>query len=253
MYTSPAVTRLVKDASLAGVYSGVRFDVAVLDLDFDDHRNRPTIEDFSKLVMCAQVMDHTPNVVYATRGGARFIYCIEPIMDVDLFERHYHGLLERIRKPFENADIGYQVDLCAKDWTRLFRAPLVTRDDKEEFDYYVGVFHDNRLSLTDFRTRKTRRVTPEYSGNQIYRGGDRRIINALARLGEEGTRNSNLYKLTAYVASRYEPESRNRILDMAAARAAAAGLEENEISHVIQSALGRIDRAANSKSRSHHV
>ena len=82
MYTSPSGTRLVKD----GATTGIRFEVAVVDLDFDEHHTRPSIENFCDLMVSAYINDHTPNVVYSTRGGARFVYLIEPIEDAEVFE-----------------------------------------------------------------------------------------------------------------------------------------------------------------------
>jgi hypothetical protein len=235
-YTSPELARLVKGIP----HPQIRFDLAVLDLDFDDHQSRPTLGDFAALIRIAHLLDEVPNVVYETRGGARFIYVIEPITDADQFERHFHALLTRVAAPIARSRSPYQVDLAAKDWTRLYRCPLVVRDRVEEFDRQVRVMHPGRLCLTSFRVRRPKpRVV--YSGHERYAGDDPRL-ELLIRGLKVGSRNTCLYKAAAYVLSRYAPADAESLLVRIGVDAASAGLGEREVVSTIQSARNRVGR-----------
>ncbi len=191
MYTSPQGVRLVKGTA---AYLGVCFEIAAVDLDFDQHRSRPTLSDFCDLAMVADVtLRPAPNVIYQTRGGARLVYLIETIQDdPDLFERHYQGLIARVKRQVNNlSNFPYHVDTAAKDWTRLFRCPRVTRDGREEFDHHVQVVHDRRVSLLNLKIPKGRRrkMLKVGAGCRQYHGTDRYLIRLLGEMLHEGQRN----------------------------------------------------------------
>ncbi len=248
MYTHPSVTRLVKEST---PHKGIRFDVAVYDLDFDDHKTRPTHNDFCSLVFAGKYLDEAPNIIYQTRGGARFVYFIESIYDEFLFEAHYQSFLGRLAAFFETRAEsynfrGYQVDTAAKDWTRLFRASRVTRENSSgvpvpEFDYDIRAIHGGKLDLQTFKV-KEKPAPPVYDGNAIYRGFDKRIITGLARLKNEGSRNQNLFKLCAYVHEKYEPNSREQIYGRIRNWAMQGGLSEKEIDSTMASAANHLIR-----------
>jgi hypothetical protein len=240
MYTSPSNTRLVK----GGATTGIRFEIAVVDLDFDEHRTLPTLEDFCKLMIVVDINPYKPNVIYSTRRGARFVYLIEPIEDAELFESAYQAFLLKLKKPFDRREHFYRVDTAAKDWTRLFRAPRVVRDDKEEFHHQVRLLHSDRLHL-DTPRRKTRAPRKRQQvpstramAKGLYRGNDPAITRALADI-REGSRNAALFRLAARASSKYHPGSRDLLLDMGRRKAISEGLPEDEVEQVITSAMRR--------------
>jgi len=213
----------------------LNFDIAAYDLDFGGHQRRPNADDFVALVRKLWIIDQTPNLVYQTRGGARIIYCIERLTDPDEFEEHYQSLLKKLAASFKRHGHGYEVDEQAKDWTRLFRCPLVTRDGTPEFHYHIREYHTDKLDLRSFKT--VRKTKPKFvaGGNRDFTGSDPYVCKLLRELGH-GNRNNTTFKAAAWVVSKYKPEAAERLLNLIANAASAAGLPDREIDQVINSA-----------------
>src|SRR5262249_31583880 len=93
VYTTPAEVRCKKYEPLP---APICFQFTALDLDFDEHRSKPTRAAFADLLRSLYITDYTPNIVHETRGGARILYLIEPMTDPDKFEAHCGELLDKI-------------------------------------------------------------------------------------------------------------------------------------------------------------
>jgi hypothetical protein len=156
-YVSPTDIRQVHDSPTAGV----EFHVAAIDLDFDNHKSKPVLMDFADLLRVASVTDLTPNIVHQTRGGARWIWLIQPITDPIIFEQHYQGLIDMMAGTLERSLTNYRVDKAAKDWTRMFRAPRVVRDGVADYQNQVGIFHTKILDLKKLKPPRKRERTPQ--------------------------------------------------------------------------------------------
>lgn len=231
MYTSPTGTRLLK-----GAPSNPTFNFCAYDLDYDGHNSKPTLDAFAGLVRLLYVIDLTPNIVYTTRGGARIIYLIDPIDDPDRFEAHYQKLQSILAK-FQTK---YQVDTAAKDWTRLFRAPLVVRDDVEEYHHQVLSFHDEILDLTEFKAIPKPPRLP-VQGNQLFHLHDPVLCRLILEL-IPGQRNNTLFKALAYALGKYNPESAEKWIDLFREKAEEAGVSEREFETTLKSAIRTNER-----------
>lgn len=211
----------------------IEFKLCAFDLDFDAHRTKPTDADFDHLILCLQIIDHMPNIVYQTRGGARIIYIIDPIRDANTFEGHYQRMLTKLKEPFENAHMGYAVDET-KDWTRLFRAPLVVRDGRAEYDYHIRTFHTDTIDIRRFKVMpKEERVWG--NGNQKFRPNDA-YLHARMKEIEPGNRNNALFRAACHALRIYLPDAAETWLDELRNKAHAEGLAPVEIEAVIRSA-----------------
>lgn len=113
-------TRLLK----ASDHTALSFSVMIADLDAHDQQTSD--DDFYRAVRLGDLLDYPPNVVIKTRGGVHFLYLIAEITDPLVFEKKRLSLIEAVR-PIENAT-PFSVD-DTKDWTRMFRAPRVVRED----------------------------------------------------------------------------------------------------------------------------
>jgi hypothetical protein len=233
LYTSTQAVRCLK-SDVANYDLAFRF--AAVDCDFDKHTGRPTRQNFADLLRTLHVMDEVPNVVYETRGGCRLIYVIEPLFDAGVFEGHYGSLLARLKQLFINANNGYAVDTAAKDWTRLFRAPLVIRSGVQEYDRLVEKMHEDVLDLTDFRVKKPR-VRKPVVGNQPYRAGDLRLIHLLTNEMVEGRRNSTVFQAVCHTLRTYNAAAAEQWIETIRDAALSAGISEIEVGTVIKSAI----------------
>lgn len=155
---------------------GMSFGIAAYDIDWDHHKTKPSEIDFANLVHHISTLNMPiPSIIYETRGGARLIYGICPVIDnPTAFERHYLGLWHRINEPLKVINDGggvglkYDLDPNTKDWGRLFRCPRVERADAdgvviEEFDRHSRVYHKNKLDITQYEgpaPRKKRAIIP---------------------------------------------------------------------------------------------
>jgi hypothetical protein len=210
----------------------IEFRFAAYDLDFGDHKVRPTIADFNKLVLTLQVVDYTPNIIYQTRGGARIIYLIDPINVADEFERHYNKLLTTLEQPLSLSTNGYTID-ATKDWTRLFRAPWVVRDEVEEYDRLIRLFHNKVLDLRRFKV-KEKKIAHRVVHNSPFDQSDTYLMALLNEMSE-GTRNNNLFKAACHIYRSYNEDGIERWLDIFRERAESEGLTPVEIETVIRS------------------
>jgi hypothetical protein len=235
LYTSPAEVRLLKYEPLP---APVLFQFVALDLDFDNHKSKPTDLDFANLVRSLHCTDYTPNIVYATRGGARLIYLIEPLADPALFEANYQALLQKVAAPLANSNCPYQVDFQAQDWTRLFRCPRVVRDGVAEYDRQVRQFHTDFLDLLRFKVKQKQASTPtaRCGGNQPYRHCDPVILSLLKNLTPDHNRNSTAFRLCCYTLRRYNAQAAALWLDHIRNDVVAAGLPEREFERTLESA-----------------
>src|SRR6185369_8278328 len=155
MYTSPQNTRLLKDGSTGN--EGISFSLAACDFDYDAHAGRPTDQSYVDHVFAAAYAVVPPNIVYSTRGGARWVWLIKRIDNAATFEQHYQGLISKIGKQW--LQVGpdaarYHLDSNCKDWTRLFRLPLVIRTDEqdgtikeEQQESHIRLLHSRVLDL----------------------------------------------------------------------------------------------------------
>jgi hypothetical protein len=238
LYTTPAEVRLRKHEPLP---APVLFQFAAADLDFDSHRTLPTLLDFASLVRSLYVMGSdlpppTPNVVYETRGGARVLYLIEPLTDPAEFEAHYHALLAKVAEPLANAGCPYQVDLHARDWTRLFRAPRVVRDGVAEHHRQVRQFHGEVLDLRKFKVkpRPARATCTGRGGQRVFTGADPYLAVGLKGL-REGNRNCTVYRLLCHVRDRYQSGGIEKCVEIIRERALGEGMEEREFESTLRS------------------
>ena len=135
-YSVPDVPHRLGREYLAHGLGAVRMVAVAFDVDGPTHgtdepapaswykRQRPRID--------ALVADHPGAGVYATRGGLRTIYLIEPIKidnldDAMKWRRIYIGWANYLQRRY-----GLVVDRGCADWTRLYRAPFVVRDGVAE-------------------------------------------------------------------------------------------------------------------------
>jgi hypothetical protein len=218
----------------------IEFAFAAFDLDFDEHKSLPTINNFSHLTRTLTIIDHTPNIVYTTRGGARIIYLIDPITDAATFEGHYQQLFKKIRLPLNKSANGYKVDEI-KDWTRLFRAPLVIRDDKPEYHHLVRIYHAEILDIRQFKIKKRKTERVWGNGNQHFNQGDAYLQGRLREI-EPGNRNNALFRAACHALRVYTPDAAQTWLDVFRNRAHAEGLSPTEIEAVIHSAEHTINK-----------
>lgn len=239
MYTHPSNTRLIK-LNKQQRHQGINFNICALDLDYDNHHGKPGIDDFCNILTRAYVVDHTPNIVYQTRGGCRWLYLIEPMNNEYDFEDRFQSLVDQTAKVINQPTSAYKVDLAARDWTRLFRAPLVVRDAEEQYGYHVRVMHEDRLDLTTLTVKK-KKPRIEYDGTAIYRGNDQLLINRLCQI-RDGQRNRELYIAAIYILTKYRLEDHDKLLGVIRAQASSAGLDDREIEQTINSAAKRAER-----------
>jgi hypothetical protein len=125
----------------------VRCTMLVLDYDNPDHgawSQKKLAEFLTKVGEHENETVRNYTAFYTTKHGARFIYVLEtpvPVMEAEL-------RLQSLVTKFHAA--GIAVDKATKDWTRLFRLPFVTRDDKPTWAdplAFVDVQPDKRLAL----------------------------------------------------------------------------------------------------------
>lgn len=188
----------------------LQFRIAAFDADFHGHTGdeRPTPEAFATFVMSMSFQDFPPNYVYATRRGARVIFYIEAINNPEVFEAHYGALLNKLAEPARRATHGYYFDAKTKDWGRLFRCPLVVRDNVEEYHHEIRLIHTDLLDMRRLKVRQPKKVehrpTP---GNQRYTIHDDYLMRVMAYELVEGQRHEKLLKAMNYVYRKFEPEA----------------------------------------------
>ena len=231
-YTSDPPVRAVKGE--ANNYK-LRFDFCCYDLDFDNHGRRPTLDDFRQLVIVANVIDHTPNVLYETRGGARFVYLIRPTSNPEWFESRYAAFMAQLAPLFINANIGYQLDAAVKDWPRLFRCPRVIRDGAAEYDRQVRLFHTRMLNLNGFRikSKTARKVT---AGNRPFTAHDPKLLRFFRTELVPGNRNNAIFAALCHVYRRYDGDAAAKWVECIHEAAINSGLDEAEFESVHNSA-----------------
>jgi hypothetical protein len=243
-YHNPEGYRCTKDGARP---PGLRFDFLALDLDWEQHGSRPTLQDYAGLVETMFIHDYTPNIIYNTLKGARLIYLIEPLIDPDVFERHYRAFTITVSRPLRKrwestGQQGYQVDMQVRDWTRLFRAPSVVRDNDGPYrDSVVRVYDLDRLDLLRFKAKaKTTRAAPTASTTKISQvNRDDLTLILHCRDIVEGQRNSTVFKAACYTLRKYQGEAAEAWLERIRAEAIKAGLPEREIDQTIASARKR--------------
>jgi hypothetical protein len=236
MYSSREEVRCVKNNPTP---YDLTFGIAAYDLDFDKHVGRPTLGNFADLVRTLWLLDQVPNVVYSTRGGARIVYYIEPMYDPMQFEQHYQRLMEIIAEPLKCGGCPYQVDLTAKDWTRLFRAPFVLRDG-EPTESRVRMYHDDLIDLTKFAV-KPKKVYAKPTGNRKFTAFCPVLQRQLKQI-VQGQRNTKLFSAFAFAFEHFDAESAQKRIDILTEAAIEAGLDQREIDSTLRSARNHTNK-----------
>jgi hypothetical protein len=237
-YTTPQSMRLRKDMA-----EPMRFDFCSFDLDCDNHQSKPTADDFEQIVFSCFVMHYgdvpLPNVIYATRGGARLVYLIKPLFDANLFERHVKALAKKMTAPLANGRKAgshkYDLDAAALDWTRLFRCPLVVRGDVPEYDHPVRFYHGGLLDLLRFKPAKRKEYVIRATGQPITDLEQQQLLVEVAVKMRPGQRNDTLHKTFFKIWKRWPADAEDlfpRIVEIALA----SGLDRREIEATYRSA-----------------
>jgi len=105
--------------------------------------------------------------IYTTRNGGRVIYQLVDPIPVEVMEEYVLGMMHSWLH-----DAGVQMDTACKDWTRLFRAPMVMRDGKASWEDEFFIVDTNEDRFLDIS--KLMRVPAELSTRETY-DGDRSI------------------------------------------------------------------------------
>lgn len=157
-------------------HTNMSFGVCAYDLDWDNHKSRPTKDDFAQFVSTVATNDlgvPKPFCIYETRGGIRMLYALSPVIDnPEAFERHYIGLRQQLEPALKRLPgvQKYEIDHQTWDWTRLFRCPRVKRDGVEEYDRYVRILHTKKLDIRQYHAEikvyKQRAIIPLPAGMQ---------------------------------------------------------------------------------------
>jgi len=229
-YTTPQSMRLRKD-----MREPTRFDFVAFDLDFGKHLERPTVETFSLLVLHCWLVDYVPNIIYATRGGARIVYVIQPFSDATLFEGHAKTLTRKLAEPLLLGKSGYELDTAASDWTRLFRCPRVVRDDQQEYDYPVRLYHTDTLDLLRFKPVQKKQRTYRPTGRGITNVEQQQLLVEVAARMQPGQRNTELHKCFYKIWKRW-PDDAEELFPDIAQMAEHSGLDKREIEATYKSA-----------------
>ena len=187
-YVTPKNMRVNK-----GMKEPLQFSFCAYDLDYSGHGERPTNDKFEHLQFHFGLIDNVPNIIYATRGGARAIYLIKPIASGDVFEAHAKVLGKKIAEPIHNGKSGYELDTAASDWTRMFRCPRVIRDDEAQYDYPVRYYHNKILDLLRFKIEIKKYRPISRSAERITNFELLRLLRDAADKMRQGSRNTVLY------------------------------------------------------------
>jgi len=83
-------------------------------------------------------------VAYSTKHGLRFIYCLASRVPVGV---NYEKLLAKFHAAYRAAELP--VDESCGDWTHLYRAPRITREDGEKSWEAPWFWIESRLEDTD--------------------------------------------------------------------------------------------------------
>jgi hypothetical protein len=105
----------------------VEADVLLCDIDRPGHAEWSTHDEAREAVEEAHEALERAATVYATRSGLRVIQSMVSPLAVDSYE----PALDVWRHGVERA-VGMPADIAARDWTRLYRLPRVTRDGREQ-------------------------------------------------------------------------------------------------------------------------
>jgi hypothetical protein len=233
LYSTPACVRCIK----ASPPMHATFSFAAVDLDFADHSEVPTHEDFADLIRFLFVVDRMPSVLYETRHGARAIFLIRPMRVAGNFEVHYRALLAKLDKSLQRASTRYRVDVACGDWTRLYRAAKVTRGGRAEYDRLVCHFHNQVLDLTQFAVAtKRRRMAAATPGNKPFTAADPTLLQVIRDLPNSDTRNRDLLSGLCRAFRRYDSEGADKWADALCEAAISAGLDEAEVERVLANA-----------------
>ena len=239
-YTSQENVRLRKDMS----HTDLTFNIASFDFDAPGHRG-VTDEEFWYWAWQAWLLTPQPNIIHRTRGGARAIYCIEPMNDPDSFEvgrlKLFHKLVTQLTESTNNVLVGDEI----KDWTRLLRCPLVLRPNADGTvtdlrDMPVIAWHTRKVSLDGRLPPRKPRVVP--NGDAHYTGQDGIIDRFLRTQHYPGARNSSLFSVCCWIYKRYTQEDTERLIDKVREHAHTEGLTETETEAVARSARTTAER-----------
>jgi len=235
MYASGRGVRCLKGEA----NTDLTFSIAAYDFDLAGHTGRPTQTDFTDFVRLCSLVDDLPNIVYATRGGARILYFIDPIHDPNVFEAHFQALLARLTE----WKSPYAADAVAKDWTRLYRSPSVIRDDEEYWNTPVFLFHDRVYDLQKL-TPKIKPLRPKITGNQKFAQVDHYIACGLSQAAE-GNRNRSLFGLACHAIRKYNAAGAEKWIDHLRSQFSEMGLDDCEIETTIRSAYQTVAKEGN--------
>lgn len=137
-YSAAVPHRLASDDLKRGD-AGVRMELAVFDVDGAQHKASDEWRADERCKVIELFHDQDVGVAYDTRGGYRLVFRLpRPFLIVDesdavAWTKLYKAYCRYLKRRWEIA-----ADTACSQWTRLFRAPRVTRDGKLEQREMMG-------------------------------------------------------------------------------------------------------------------
>ncbi len=149
------------------------YDLVMTALFYDLDNPQHVANDESTAATYRDLVNHLPTHLkptahYATRNGWRVVYQLDPPLPVDDAERAHRGFAQVL------IAAGLPIDEeCKSDWTHIYRAPSVVRDDSPTWEEPHAYVHVNG-----------RRLDPERCPRRGPKGGAHRIAHVDAWDGD---------------------------------------------------------------------
>lgn len=145
------------------------------------------------------IMGHQDSLVskwkhaYTTRNGGRIIYELDIPVPADESEGYINSMLVKWK------ELGIEMDMKCKDWTRLFRAPQVVRDGEKsnEDPFFFVETTDNLLRVADLGKIHMPFIprVPEWEETGMPNSED--VLEIMHPMGEGGKRINSPFHLRA--------------------------------------------------------
>ena len=229
-------TRLRKDSE----HVGLAFSVMVVDLDA--HDGQGTEEDYYRAILMGDLLDYPPNLAIKTKAGVHYLYLVAPIADPKEFEQKRLKLIEHVRH-VENTTI-FTVD-DTKDWTRMFRAPRVVREDGTDLrDTIVWGCHDRVLDTGSWKVKaepkpRTRRVRA--SGTPDLRAAAQYAAKVPGAISGQGGHNAT-FRLACALIRKFDLDEEQAFLVMNAWNALCdPPWSERDLEHKVRDAMKTVE------------